>query len=121
VSSATNAAMIAATAALATAGLSFRSSTRANRSGDRRVGLEEHRDAMARLQTIIDQQDKHQDRIRQQMERVQDQLAKEQDVSAALRNQIMLLQIQLDELMRSRARLENMLNAVRGIQPEIEG
>jgi chromosome segregation ATPase len=97
--------------ALTTALLTYRSSAAANRAGQQKVGLEEHRDAMERLRQIIEEQDKHIDRIRVQLERVQDQFAHEQDVSAQLRSQLRSLQDQVDELMRSRARLEGLLAA----------
>lgn len=108
---------IAAGMSILTALLTFRASTRANATNDRKVDLEEHREAIDRLKKIIEEQDRHVERVRQQLERVQDQLAKEQDVSSALRNQLRSLQIQVDELGRSRARLEEMLSAVRPQHP----
>lgn len=104
-------ALIAGAVSLATAGLSFRSSARANASADRKVDLEAHREAIERLRKIIEEQDRHVERVRAQLDRVQEQLAREQDVSAALRTQIRSLQEQVNDLMRSRARLEEMLSA----------
>lgn len=108
-------AFIAAAAAIVAAILTFRSSSKANATNDRKVDLEEHREAVDRLKKIIEEQDKHVDRVRAQLDRVQDQLAKEQDVSQTLRSQIFSLQEQVNELMRSRARLEEMLAA--GVRP----
>lgn len=102
---------IAAGVSALTAGLTFRQASRANAANDRKVDLEEHRDALERMRKIIDEQDKHVERVRSQLDRVQEQLAREQDVSMALRMQIRSLQDQVDELMRSRARLEEMLSA----------
>lgn len=105
---------VAAAVSVVTALLTFRSSSRANATNDRKVNLEEHREAIDRLKKIIDEQDKNTDRVRVQLDRVQDQLAREQDVSATLRGQIRDLQNQVDELVRSRARLEKMLTAAAG-------
>jgi chromosome segregation ATPase len=104
-------AAIAALAAVLAGVMSLRTAGKANATNDRKVDLEEHRDAIDRLKKIIEDQDRHFDRVRTQLERVQDQLAKEQDVSATLRHQIYSLQEQVNELMRSRARLEEMLAA----------
>lgn len=109
-------AIVAALAAIVAAYLTFRSSSKANATNDRKVDLEEHREAVDRLKKIIEEQDKHVDRVRTQLDRVQDQLAKEQDVSSALRQSLYNLQDQVNELMRSRARLEDML-AAGGIRP----
>lgn len=94
---------------LVTAVLTFRSASRVTASNNRKVDLEEHRDALERLRKIIEEQDKHVERVRAQLDRVQEQLAREQDVSNALRAQVRSLQDQVDDLMRSRARLEKML------------
>lgn len=102
---------IAATVSGATAVLTWRAATAANVANAKKVDLEEHRDALGRMRQIIDEQDKHIERVRTQLERVQEQLAREQDVSMTLRVQIRSLQTQVDELMRSRARLEAMLSA----------
>lgn len=102
-------ASIAAAVALGTAVLTFRASAEANRANDRKVDLEEHRDAIERLRKIIEEQDRHVDRVRTQLDRVQEQLAREQDVSFALRAQVRALQEQVDELTRSRQRLEALL------------
>jgi peptidoglycan hydrolase CwlO-like protein len=101
---------------LLTAWFAYRASSRANAANDRKVDLEEHRDSIDRLKKIIEEQDKHIERVRAQLDRVQTQLAREQDVSNALRNEIRALQGQVDELTRSRIRLEKMLND-RGITP----
>lgn len=111
--------VVAGTAAgvsVVTAVLTFRSAAAANQANARKVDLEEHRDALERMRKIIEEQDRHIDRVRSQLDRVQEQLAREQDVSNALRNQIRSLQDQVDELMRSRARLEEMLT---GISPSL--
>lgn len=100
---------IAAAVALATAGITFRSTAAVNKANLRKVDLEEHRDAIERMRKIIDEQDKHVERVRLQLERVQEQLAREQDVSNALRATVRTLQDQVDDLMRSRARLEDLL------------
>ena len=104
-------AIIAAVVAAIAALLTFRTSSRANATNSRKVDLDEHRDGQERLRKIIEEQDRHVDRVRAQLERVQDQLAREQDVSATLRHQIHVLQDQVNELMRSRARLEELLAA----------
>lgn len=101
----------AAGVSVLTAVLTFSQARRANAANDRKVDLEEHRDALERMRKIIEEQDRHIDRVRSQLDRVQEQLAREQDVSNALRAQIRGLQDQVDELMRSRARLEDMLSA----------
>lgn len=102
-------AAIALAGSALTAVLTFRASSKASASNDRKVDLEEHRDAVERLKKIIEEQDKHVERVRLQLDRVQEQLAKEQDVSFTLRAQIRSLQEQVDELTRSRARLEKLL------------
>lgn len=102
--------VIAGVVALGTAGFTFRTTTKANIAASRKVDLEEHRDAIERLRRIIEEQDKHVERVRLQLDRVQDQLAREQDVSNALRATIRALQDQVDDLMRSRHRLEEMLS-----------
>lgn len=102
-------AIVAALGSLGAAAMAFRSSSAANRSNDRKVDLEEHRDAIKYLREIIEEQDKHVERVRAQLERVQEQLVQEQDVSNALRIQVRQLQDQVDELMRSRERLEKLL------------
>lgn len=91
-----------------TAVLTYRAATKANNANARKVDLEEHRDALDRLRKIIEEQDRHVERVRAQLERVQEQLAREQDVSMTLRVQIRSLQEQVDSLLRSRARLEDM-------------
>ncbi len=102
-------ALVAAATAVGSAGLTFRSTAQANTANQRKVDLEEHRDAIERLRKIIDEQDKHVERVRQQLDRVQDQLAREQDVSQALRSTVRALQDQVDDLIRSRHRLEELL------------
>lgn len=97
--------------ALLSAVLTFRSSTVANRANARKVDLEEHREAIERLRKIIEEQDRQIERVRAQLDRVQEQLAREQDVSNALRAQIRSLNEQVDGLMRSRSRLEELLAA----------
>lgn len=96
---------------LATLVATFKAASHANQANARKVDLEEHRDALERLRKIIEEQDRHVERIRAQLERVQEQLAREQDVSNALRAQIRSLQDQVDSLLRSRARIEDMLSA----------
>lgn len=100
-------AVIAALAALAGAILTYQSSTRANAVTDRKVDLEEHRDSLTRLKGIIEEQDKYQDRLRtqidkmtSQLESVQQQLARERDVSQLLRAQVATLQDQVRMLQR---------------------
>jgi septal ring factor EnvC (AmiA/AmiB activator) len=100
-------ASIAAVAALGGTYLTYRTSQRANLVNSKKVDLEEHRDSLARLQAIITEQDKHQDRLRFQLDRLnsqldnmQAQLAREQDVSAILRQQIATLQDQVRTLQR---------------------
>lgn len=105
---------IAAAVATATAVGTYRAAASANKANARKVDLEEHRDALERMRKIIEEQDRHIERVRSQLDRVQEQLAREQDVSMALRAQIRSLQDQVDELMRSRARLEEMI-AVAGL------
>lgn len=102
---------IAAGVSAGTAFLTFRSASAANKANAKKVDLEEHRDALARMRQIIEEQDRHIERVRSQLDRVQEQLAREQDVSMTLRVQIRSLQNQVDELMRSRARLEEMLSS----------
>jgi peptidoglycan hydrolase CwlO-like protein len=102
---------IAAGVSLGTAGLTYRAAASANKANSRKVDMEEHREALERLRKIIEEQDKHVERVRSQLDRVQEQLAREQDVSMALRAQIRSLQEQVDDLMRSRARLEDMITA----------
>lgn len=94
--------LLAAAAAVVAAVLSFRSSAQANRVSARKVDVEDHRAQMDRLQQIITEQDRYADRLRSEIERlgskteaVQSQLAKEQDVSNLLRNQIRALQGQV--------------------------
>lgn len=101
--------LVAGAVAIGSAGLTFRSTAQANAANLRKVDLEEHRDAVERLRKIIEEQDKHVERVRQQLDRVQDQLAREQDVSMALRATVRALQDQVDDLIRSRHRLEEML------------
>lgn len=103
--------IVAGAVSLLTALLTFRSSTKANATNDRKVDLEEHREALDRLKKIIEEQDRFVERIRAQLDRVQDQLGKEQEVSFALRGQIRGLQDQVDALSRSRERLERLLSA----------
>lgn len=98
------AAVAAAFAAIVTAALSFRAATRANATSDRKVDLEEFRDAQQRYKEMLAEADRHVERVRAQLERVQDQLAREQDVSNALRNEIRALQGQVDLLERSMSR-----------------
>lgn len=107
-------ALLALAGSALTAWLSYRNSSKANNTNDRKVDLDVHKDAIAALREIIAEQDKHVDRVKKSMEEVQIQLAREQDVSATLRTQLRQLQEQVDELTRSRARLEKALTA-RGI------
>jgi small-conductance mechanosensitive channel len=107
------AAVVAAIAAIVGGLLSYRASTRANNVSDRKVDLEEYRDAQARLQQIIVEQDRHNDRLRVQVDRtnaqmdlLQQQVAREVDVSNALRNEVRALQGQimlLEKLVDSRS------------------
>lgn len=101
--------LIAAGVSGGTAVLTYRSANRATEANARKVDLEEHRDALERLRKIIEEQDRHVERVRIQLDRVQEQLAREQDVSNALRSQVRSLQDQVDSLLRSRMRLEEML------------
>lgn len=89
------------------AGMSYRASSRANASTDRKVDLEEYRDQQARYKDMIDTQEKYSDRLRTQIDRLnvqmdslQQQLARETDVSNALRDQIRALQGQVSLLQR---------------------
>lgn len=102
-------ALLAALVSLITAMMTFRAATKANATSDRKVDLEEHRDAIDRLKRIIEEQDKQFERLRLHFERVQAQLAKEQDVSLAMRQQVLAMQNQIDDLSRSRARLEDLI------------
>lgn len=93
-----------AVAAVATY-LTYRTNLRAAASTDRKVTMEEHRDSMARLQAIINEQDKFSDRLRTQIDRMyaqldslQDQLSRERDVSQLLRTQVTSLQDQVRTL-----------------------
>lgn len=99
-------ALVAAGASLITAGVTFRSTAQAHRANARKVDLEEHRDGLDRLQKIIAQQDRH-------IERLQEQLAREQSDTTTLRAQVRSLQLQVDDLARSRSRLEEILGADR--------
>lgn len=120
-------ATIAALAALAGAILTYQSSTRANQATDRKVDLEEHRDSVARLKVIIDEQDKYQSGLRAQIERmtsqlesVQLQLARERDVSQLLRAQVATLQDQVRTLQRMvDARPPRWIAAERDLRPDI--
>jgi gas vesicle protein len=100
-------AAIAAAAALIAAYLSYRASTKANQVSDRKVDLEEHRDAIERLKKIIDEQDRYSERQRMQvdrlstsMESVQTQLTRETQISSVLRDEIRALQGQVALLQR---------------------
>lgn len=95
-------ALISAVVALVGGYLSYRATTKANATSDRKVDLEEYRDQQNRYKEMMAEQDRHIDRIRAQLDRVQDQLAKEQDVSNALRNEIRALQGQVDLLSAAR-------------------
>jgi len=95
-------ALIAAVAAIVAAVLSYRASTKANTVSDRKVDLEEYRDAQARYKEMLAESDRHQERLRGQIERlttqvdgISQQLAKEQDVSNSLRDQIRALRGQV--------------------------
>lgn len=110
-SSAVIVAIIAAVAALGGGFLSFRAATRANRTSDRKVNLEEHRDSIDRLKRIIEEQDKHQerqterhraelDRLNRQLDSVQAQLSQEQNVGRLLRSQVSTLEDQVRTLRR---------------------
>lgn len=104
-------AIIALGGSALTAWFGYRSSTKANNTNDRKVDLDVHKDAIAALKEIIQEQDRHVDRIKVQMNEVHIQLAREQDVSQTLRQQIRMLQEQVDELNASRARLERAMAA----------
>jgi chromosome segregation ATPase len=97
-------AVLAALAAVIGAALSYRASTRANATSDRKVDLEEFRDQQTRYKEMLSEADRHIDRIRSQLDRVQDQLGREQDVSNLLRNEVRSLQGQVDMLERTMSR-----------------
>lgn len=98
-------ATVAAGAASFAAFLSYRSSTQANSATSRKVDIEEFNAARDALQQIIAEQGRHNERLRSQIDRtnaqmdnVQSALAREQDVSYALRNEIRALQGQVRAL-----------------------
>lgn len=102
-------AVVSATVAAGAAGfaamLSYRSSTQANRASSRKVDIDEFTAAKDALQQIIAEQDKHNERLRTQLDRmnaqmdnVQSALAREQDVSHALRNELRALHGQVRAL-----------------------
>ncbi len=95
-------AIIASVVSLLTAYLTYRSSSRANQANDRKVDIEEFNAQQARYKEMLAEQDRHIDRIRAQLDRVADQLAREQDVSNALRNEIRALQGQVDAMLVAR-------------------
>lgn len=98
------AAVIAALAALGGAWLTYRASSRANKTNDRKVDLDEFKEAQAWYKERLAEADRHLERIRAQLDRVNDQLAREQDVSNALRNELRSLQGQVDLLERTLSR-----------------
>lgn len=91
-------ALISAAVALGGGYLSYRATTKANATSDRKVDLEEFRDQQNRYKEMLAEQDRMIERLRNQMDRVQDQLAREQDVSNALRNEVRALQVAIDTL-----------------------
>lgn len=100
-------AMIAAAAAIGGAVLTYRSSQRANSVNDRKVGLEEHRDSIARLQAVINEQDRFTERLQAQVDRLytqldhlQNQLSQELESGSGLRRQVMILEDQVRTLKR---------------------
>lgn len=99
--------LISAAVALVGGFMSYRASTRANATSDRKVDLEEFRDQQTRYTSMIETQEKFNDRLRAQIDRLsaqvdslQQQLARETDVSNALRDQVRALQGQMALLQR---------------------
>lgn len=104
-------AIISAVVAGAGGVLSYRAATKANRTSDRKVDLEEHRDSIDRLKKIIDEQDAHQARLTQrhraemdlvnrQLDDVQAQMSQQQKVERLLRSQVSTLEDQVRTLRR---------------------
>lgn len=98
------AACVAAAAALGGAYLTYRTSSKANATNDRKLDVDEFKEAQAWYKERLAEADRHIERIRAQLDRVNDQLAREQDVSNVLRNEVRALQGQVDLLERSMAR-----------------
>ncbi len=98
------AAIVAALAAGLSAWLAYRSSSKANATNDRKVDMDEFKEAQAWYKERLAEADRHIERIRAQLDRVNDQLAREQDVSNVLRNEVRALQGQVDLLERSMTR-----------------
>lgn len=105
-------ALISGVVALASGFLAARAATKANDTNTHKVGLEEHRDSITRLQMIISEQDKQQersqDRARRELDQLNDRLAsvqtqwnREQETTQLLRSQIGVLQEQVRILQRN--------------------
>lgn len=94
-------AIIAGMAAVIGAGFSFRASTKANQLADRKVDMEAYDRNIVYYEKLIANLEKDVERFRTSVDRVNAQLAQEQDVSNALRNQVRTMQSQLDLLERT--------------------
>ncbi|WP_157253225.1 hypothetical protein [Nonomuraea typhae] len=99
--------IVAGVSAVVGAGFSFRASTRANQLAERKVEQEAYDKNIAYYEKLVARLEKDLDQLRATVDRANDQLAHEQDVSKALRDQIRTMQRQLDILERT-------LNELRG-------
>lgn len=78
--------------------LAYRASSRANDIGEKKVDAEAYDRSHAFYEKLLGQADTQLERLRVQVERLNDQLAKEQDVSNLLRNHVRTLQSQVDSM-----------------------
>lgn len=91
-------AAISAVAAVAAALITARTSLRASKVEDRKVDQSAYDQAIGFYEKQLERVTTQMDRLNGQLDRVTTQLASEQDVSNALRNQVRLLQTQVDTL-----------------------
>ncbi|MEV0382435.1 hypothetical protein [Nonomuraea sp. NPDC050643] len=95
------AAIVAGLAAVVGAWFAYRASTKANQLADRKVDMEAYDRNIVYYEKLIANLEKDVERFRTSVDRVNAQLAQEQDVSNALRNQVRTMQAQLDLLERT--------------------
>lgn len=123
---------IAAVAAVAGAGFAYRASAQANRITDKKVDAEAfersrqiYEKALADADKQLDRLRAQQDRMVDQLTKVNEQLAKEQDLSSTLRAQIRALEIQMETMQEIVATLRAQLSmtqqsaGIRAAEPRV--
>lgn len=97
--------------AIVSAVLTYRSSSQANRTADRKVDSEAYERAKVIWSSAIEQSEKDLGKLRQQIERLEAQVRESREIEATLRGQIRDMKATIARMERQNSMLRTMLRA----------